>query len=257
MIQFDSNRFGKLAMWSLRNDRSYYVRSFLQIFAVQTLMFLFFTTGVLRINNNSGNYSACGVITIMFFLITFLIGPSTMFYSLKGKHDKQALMLLPSSNFEKYLMRYSTWIIILPIGVVASLGADLIQYLVNWLMGHPYTSFVFTRVFELIGKGLDALNAQELNSFVICNMWLHSIYAIGGSFFRSRKYTWVLTTLVIIVIGLLMAWVMPESSNDNAQTPTHVMAIADAITAILVMVNFWLSYRCFCRTQNIGRFINF
>ena len=54
MIQFDSNRFGKLAMWSLRNDRSYYVRSFLQIFAVQTLMFLFFTTGVLRINNNSG-----------------------------------------------------------------------------------------------------------------------------------------------------------------------------------------------------------
>ena len=247
----------KLAMWSLRNDRSYYVRSFLQIFAVQTLMFLFFTTGVLKINNNSGNYSACGVITIMFFLITFLIGPSTMFYSLKGKHDKQALMLLPASNFEKYLMRYSTWIIILPIGVVASLGADLIQYVVNWLMGHPYTSFVFTRVFELIGKGLDALNAQELNSFVICNMWLHSIYAIGGSFFRSRKYTWVLTTLVIIVIGLLMAWVMPESSNDNAQTPTHVMAIADAITAILVLVNFWLSYRCFCRTQNIGRFINF
>ena len=55
MIQFDSNRFGKLAMWSLRNDRSYYVRSFLQIFAVQTLMFLFFTTGVLKINNNSGN----------------------------------------------------------------------------------------------------------------------------------------------------------------------------------------------------------
>jgi hypothetical protein len=54
-----------------------------------------------------------------------------------------------------------------------------------------------------------------------------------------------------------MAWVMPESSNDNAQTPTHVMAIADAITAILVLVNFWLSYRCFCRTQNIGRFINF
>ena len=179
-----------------------------------------------------------------------------MFYSLKGKHDKQALMLLPASNFEKYLMRYSTWIIILPIGVVASLGADLIQYVVNWLMGHPYTSFVFTRVFELIGKGLDALNAQDLNSFVICVMWLHSIYAIGGSFFRSRKYTWVLTTLVIIVIGLLMAWVMPESSNDNAQTPTHVMAIADAITAILVMVNFWLSYRCFCRTQNIGRFIN-
>jgi hypothetical protein len=50
---------------------------------------------------------------------------------------------------------------------------------------------------------------------------------------------------------------MPESSNDNAQTPTHVMAIADAITAILVLVNFWLSYRCFCRTQNIGKFINF
>ena len=257
MIQFNLNRFGKLAKWSLRNDRSYFVRTFLQVFVVQVLMFLFFTTGMVMMNGHNGNYSPCAATTMMFVLVIFLIGPSTMFYSLCGKHDKQALLLLPASNFEKYLMRYSTWIIILPIGVVASLGADLIQYVVNWLMGHPYTAFVFARVFELIGKGLDALNAQDLNSFVISVMWLHSVYAIGGSFFRSRKYTWVLTTLVIIVIGLLVAWVIPESSNDNAQTSTHVMAIADAITAILVMVNFWLSYRCFCRTQNIGKFINF
>ena len=39
MIQFDFNRFGKLARWSLVNDKSYYVRTFLQMVAVLTLAF--------------------------------------------------------------------------------------------------------------------------------------------------------------------------------------------------------------------------
>ena len=43
MIQFSFNRFGKLARWSLTNDRKYYVRTFVQMLTVLTLVFLFFT----------------------------------------------------------------------------------------------------------------------------------------------------------------------------------------------------------------------
>ena len=59
MIQFDIHRFGKLAKWSLRNDRSYFVRTFLQVFVVQVLMFLFFTTGMVMMTGRTGNYSPC------------------------------------------------------------------------------------------------------------------------------------------------------------------------------------------------------
>lgn len=44
MIQFNIHRFAKVARWSLTNDKSYYMRSLLQMFVFLTLVFLFFTT---------------------------------------------------------------------------------------------------------------------------------------------------------------------------------------------------------------------
>ena len=91
-----------------------------------------------------------------------------MFYSMKNKHDKQALLMLPASNFEKYLMRYSTWLILLPIYTVALLGADLIQYLVNIMMNHEYTTFVMSFIVDKlsnahcgVGYAVDMVNSRE------------------------------------------------------------------------------------------------
>ena len=150
MIQFSFNRFGKMARWSLVNDRSYYVRTFLQMVAVLTLVFLFFT---MEHNGNHvydgkvhymDHYTPCFFVTLYMFIITLVIGPSLMFYSMKGKHDRQTLLMLPASNLEKYLMRYSTWILLVPIVLLAFFAADLIQYIVNFLLGRDYTTFVTT-----------------------------------------------------------------------------------------------------------------
>ena len=135
MIQFNFNRFGKLARWSLTNDRSYYVRGFMQVLVILTLIFLAFTTNFFKftVNGSSNPYVSCSTVTFLLFFITLIIGPSLMFQSMKNKHDRQTLLMLPASNFEKYIIRYSTWIILLPLYVIAFFGADLIQYLVNVL----------------------------------------------------------------------------------------------------------------------------
>jgi hypothetical protein len=259
MIQFDIHRFGKLAKWSLRNDRSYFVRTFLQVFVVQLLMFLFFTTGMVHINGGTGNYSPCAGCTMMFVLVIFVIGPSTMFYSLCGKHDKQALLLLPASNFEKYLVRYSGWILLIPIGIVASLGADLIQYVVNMLMGHDYTIFVVSRLIDMFTPvhTNNPIPMKYVALIVTMSIWLNSCFALGGTFFRSRKYAWVLTALTLIAIGVLQIWLFPSSSDLDYKDSGETYAVFCAFYLVWSLVNFWLSYRCFCRTQNIGKFVNF
>ena len=259
MIQFNIHRFGKLAKWSLRNDRSYFVRTFLQVFVIQLLMFLFFTTGVVNINGRAGNYSPCAGCTMMFVLVIFLIGPSTMFYSLCGKHDKQALLLLPASNFEKYLVRYSGWIILLPIGIVASLCADLIQYVVNMLMGHDYTMFVTSKVVEMLtpAHSNEPIPMKYVALIVTMAVWINSCFALGGTFFRSRKYAWVLTALTLVAIGVGQMWLFPNSDNLDLKDSGETYAIFCVFYLAWALVNFWLSYRCFCRTQNIGRFVNF
>ena len=185
-----------------------------------------------------------------------------MFYSMKNKYDKQALLMLPASNFEKYLMRYSTWLILLPIYIVAILGADLIQYLVNIMMNHEYTtlvvSFMADRLSE-VSMSANWMPKAAWHAMIVLGLAMHSFYALGGTFFRSHKYAWVYTTVALVVLGMLSIWLTPKSGNMeyNSQTSTLEYVIWDTIYAIWLIFNFWLSYRCFCRTQNIGRFINF
>ena len=255
MIQFNINRFGKLARWSLTNDKKYYVRSFLQVFAMLTLVFLFFTGTVFTINGNSANYQACGVVVIMMFAINIIIGPSLMFYSMTGKHDRQALLMLPASNLEKYLMRYSTWILLFPLYVVAFLSADLIQYLVHMIMGHDYAMFVTAELMNHIHVLKDIpLSKSNLLDIAVFLFWLHALYALGGTLFRSRKFNWVLTTIVFIVFCIVCMWLFDTDIKSEPHTWTHWVIVV--FYFVWALVNFWLSYKLFCRTQVIGKFVN-
>ena len=205
MIQFNIQRFGKLACWTLRNERNFLVRNTLQMLVAMSLIYLSFTLGFLKINGSTANYPACGMATLMMFTVFLTIGPGTMFNSMKGKYDRQALLMLPASNFEKYLMRYASWLILLPLFIVSVLCADLIQYAVNYMLGNEKTMFVASKAMELLSRSWTDTPAKELNGLIIPLVCFHAAYALGGTFFRSPKYAWVFTTLVIILIVILMA----------------------------------------------------
>ena len=268
MIQFSFNRFGKLARWSLTNDRKYYVRTFLQMLTVLTLIFLFFTiegNGTVRFDGKeyvSDHYSPCFFVALYLFIINIVIGPSLMFYSMKGKHDRQTLLMLPTSNLEKYLMRYSTWILLLPILLLAFFAADLIQYVVNWLVGRDYTTFVTThflfdeRLVSWRTRLWNELSEDGGFNHYFTGLWLHSVYALGATFFRSHKFNAIFTTIVLIMFVMSLIWLL----NNFAESDSIVIGGQDKVGYIvcigLTVVNFWLSYRLFCRTQVIGKYVN-
>ena len=266
MIQFSFNRFGKLARWSLVNDRSYYVRTFLQMVTVLTLVFLFFTLegNGTTIHDEKGytvdHYMPCLFVSLYVLIITLVIGPSLMFYSMKGKHDRQTLMTLPASNLEKYLMRYSTWIILVPILLLAFFAADLIQYVVNWLVGRDYTTFVTTHF--LFNEHLVSWRTHVWNELsedgafnhYFTGLWLHSVYALGATFFRSRKFNPIFTTIIIIVGLMGFVWAFGGESKEVVASSSYTVDYV--IWSVLTVVNFWLSYKLFCRTQVIGKYVN-
>ena len=263
MIQFDFNRFGKLARWSLTNDRSYYVRGFMQVLVILTLIFLGFTTQffTFKINGESHAYEPCASVAMIILFVDLIIGPSLMFQSMKGKHDRQTLLMLPASNFEKYIMRYSTWIILLPLYVIGFFGADLIQYLVNVLGGNEHVMFVTTKLIDMAGDTMNHLWTTQrrfmMTDFLVAMLWLHSVYALGGTFFRSHKHAALLTTVAIIVYGLLHVWLFGMESSYDEKNPSDTTDIIWCVSyGILIIVNFLLSYRFFCRNQVIGKFVN-
>lgn len=255
MIQFNFNRFGKLVRWSLIYDKRYYVKSFLQIFVIMLFGFLFFP--ILNKHHAADFLMSC-VMVIAIFLVTIVLGSSFMFYSMENKHDRQNLMMLPASNLEKYLMRYATWILLIPLYLVAFFAADLLQYVIHWVLGHDYVVFMTSVLKDNVSDGWNTIpqySQQQLaRGLVILALWLHSFYALGANFFRSRKFNWLLTTLVLIV-GFTFLTVSFTWGCVNA-TWWNYNRYFNWLFLIWALLNFWLSYMLFCRTQVIGKYVN-
>ena len=260
MIQFNIHRFAKVARWSLTNDRKYHVKSFFQVLVVLMLLFLFFTSITVSMGSQKANYQVCAASVIILFTITMVIGSSFMFYSMDGKHDMQALLMLPASNFEKYLMRYASWIILLPLYLVAFFAADLFQYVFGLVVGHEEVRFVASALVDMVGDTWHKIPADKHTTIVLgitlIAIWLHSVYALGANFFRFHKNNWIPTTLIIVFLTMVAIWLIPSNVGSGKDSSLLEDIVMDTLYAFFVGLNFWLSYRLFCRRQVIGKLIN-
>ena len=210
MIQFNVSRFRKLVRWSLTMDRRWFVKNTLSWLVVFTLVFLFFTC-VAKFNNQSASlqsYQACASMVMCTIIAILVLGPTMMFNSMRGKHDDQRLLVLPASNLEKYLMRYSYWVLLLPCFVGSFVIADLLQYLVNWLSEHEgrmlVIQYMMSLDFNIVFPPSNVVPRSLIACIILTFVWLHSCYAVGATFFRSHKYSWILTSVTLIVLGIIL-----------------------------------------------------
>ena len=263
MIQFDLNRFANLAKWSLTMDRRWFLKNTLAWTVMLTLIFLFFTC-LTRFNNQSASlqsYQSCTFMVVAMSLALFVLGSTMMFNSMKGKHDDQRLMLLPASNLEKYLMRYSNWLLLFPCLLASFVVADFLQLLVNAILGHEGRMLVM----QYLANGVIDFHWQDdvprslgVNIGLMF-VWLRSFYAVGTTFFRSHKYNWVMTSIVLIAGGIFAGTLWPNgyfALHFDEHTAISLLYVWNGIFVLLIAFNFWLSYRFFCRQQVIGRFVN-
>lgn len=263
MIQFSLNRFGKLAKWTLSFDKVYYIKSFLQMLIGASLLFVVFTTRFFTFNANETEslFAPCVMIYVGALAVHLLIAPGVMFYSFKHKRDDQAYMMLPASNFEKYLARYAASLLMVFVLLPGLLAADVVQFVVNMLLGAENHLFVLSFMIEKLSHMaiMQNLTASHVASGLIAFLWTQSIYALGATFFRSHKYAWIFTTLVLIVGTMCFSWAalhLHADWNTNDETPLRTVWMINVVNLIWACVNFWLSFKCFCRSQVIGKYIN-
>lgn len=262
MIQFDIKRFGQLAQWTLSFDKGYYIRMFLQMFVVSVLLFAAFTTRFFTFNELNANtrYVPCALVFLGVLVMHLMIAPGVMFYSFKHKRDDQMYMMLPASNFEKYLARYVGSILLLFVFLVALLAGDLVQYLLNEMMGKGDNMFVVSFLLEKLSlpKFEELLSLKYILSAACGLLCQQSFYAVGGTFFRSHKYAWIYTSIIHIAGFMLLAWVMPDAElYVDRESTTLAVVLSDCFLLALAAFDFWLAYRFFCRQQVIGKFVNF
>ena len=219
MNSFSINRFGQTFRWVLainfRNFLAWTLGAAVGVFLMEMILIAF------NITPDGGNYvpvlySTISQICQIALIIFVLVALSTGFADYQKKPQREAFLMLPSTNLEKFLavVIYVTVVWSLA-GFLAFVVGDTLRMAVRALLyGNDWYSLV-PKMLDLFGEMIpsyeDGMMIRPI-SYRVCApialiglfVWLHSTYILGGTLLR--KYAFVASSLVIISAFILMAW---------------------------------------------------
>ena len=263
MNSFNINRFGQTLRWvvsvGFRSLMMWTVGYSIAVFLGELLFFHF----------SSGDSTAHVLNNIVQFCTTFIFIAlavifSTAFYDMNKATRREAFLMLPASNLEKYLSVVAYVTVVWTICVFLSVFVgDTLRMIVRsltygdeWMSGIP---MLLEHLNPGIGDDLfhkHTLLYQVMSITVITALlvWLHSIYILGGTLLR--RYAFVVVSAFCILCFILFAWTMHHFSvsmfisnwvGDHYEkqyvgTLAYVLAI---VLPLLSAFNYWASFRIF------------
>ena len=220
MNTFSFNRFGKTLRWvlSVNQRRVLYAvaGSVVGVFMAEMILF--------RMSSLDSPFTMLkhyGQVGAAVFAVTSLILVSTIVSGVNEKRKREAFLMLPASNLEKFLalMTYTSVVCVLGVFLAFVLG-DSLRMAWFWVsgpyieietsvMGNPVETYYWWS--SAIPKMMDNLTPHILeadscnwfylvmNLFVITAIavWTHSLLIIGGTLFR--KYSFVISCIIFIL----------------------------------------------------------
>lgn len=264
-----TNHFLSVMRWELTYHRPYLVKMLLRIFSIAFLFMMFSNWVVWKSEDGDISQSAIGLWGFIMVLFLLFSG-SYIFVDVKKRQQRLDLLMLPASMPVKFLARYLTaTIVTILIFVVSFFAADLLQYLLMQVLHRDTAVFVEAHLLSASYQtarfsAVASTDVIPLLATAALAWWYHSLYLLGGVFFR--KHGWLWTTLAqilffnVIVFGLgymLLATLngfFPEGFYleilDGAETWAQVAYFT--VMLALTALNYWLSYRIFSRIQFIN-----
>ena len=220
MNSFSINRFGQTFRWVLatnfRNFLAWTLGAAVGVFLMEMILIAF------SVNADGGNYvpvlySTVSQICQIALIIFVLVALSTGFADYQKKPQREAFLMLPSTNLEKFLtvVLYVTVVWSLA-GFLAFAVGDTLRMAVRALFFHNEWYSLVPKMLDLFGEMIpsyeDGMMIRPL-SYKVCApivlislfIWIHSTYILGGTLLR--KYTFVVSSLVIILAIVLGVWV--------------------------------------------------
>ena len=289
MKRFNINRFGKTLRWVV----SVNFRKLLLWFAGSVLA-VFLGEIIFKVMNPYGSplnmLRDISQFLAMILILVSLIMASSIVSSINEKRKREAFLMLPASNLEKFLslLVYST-VICIACAFLAIVLGDALRMFSYWAAGYqgmPYEGesyyysvksdeygevFWWSSVIPMLIKNITpniALSAPLPVDFVVVQwafiigmiLWVHSTYILGGTLLR--KYSFVGTSVFVILLDTLIirliiasGMTMFHTQWDNGELIEYEIGVVSWIIAfvspILSALNYWASFQIFKRFELI------
>lgn len=198
--------------------------------------------------------------------VVLCFSASRIFKPMSGRGKRIEFLMLPATHAEKFVSRvvysvFGTAFVLFVVFLMAELTRILIGavFSVNtWgvmEMGHVVDGVMMTPNMKFDG----VFWLLSLISFV----WTHSLYILGGSYFTKHPFRKTLIFMVLfnsLLSVCFLAFRMGGQGNSLSIT-TMSMVVYDGvytwiyytIYSIFAVVNWWLAYRLFSRSQVMER----
>lgn len=289
MKDFNLKRFWNVVKWDLRCSRRFYISNAIVMYIPFTLFFLtdilFKPLGDNFISQYDIHRStAICIVTAWYYMI---ICGNWVADNIKKKQLFVTFKMLPASEAEKFLARYSCIVVLGTVSLIVDFClADITQALLCAILGITReVDGIFVAVRDL--ASYDIIKIHDIEAFwvtlavIAVNMLAHSTYLLGGTIFRKKAF--LMTSLAMFALVLLDSWLFvvcvdsigiedvagegekarlsflgmtmsfSSSAKDLIETLCYVVVtLMFAATAI----NYWLSFRFFKRAQISGKLLN-
>ena len=227
------------------------------------------------------------IIAALFACILFLGGSYYASYIMETMNTQQqriSFLMLPATSLEKFVVRgFYVTIGFLVLLIVALLLAEATRYLFLPLFDVPDTfqqstlSAVFAQLnFFADSSCLTLSNTWPEEQYYsvllgqVCSLlymaWMHSFYILGGCYWQKHPF-WktlglmlVAHILVLAVLVNVLIRLMEDNWKEYHESLEYIfggVTINQSLTffsilfLLLIVLNWWLSYRCFTHSQVI------
>ena len=216
------------------------------------------------------------IVSATFFSVLFFGGSFTASYVLETMNTQQkrtSFLMLPATTFEKFFARFLYVTLgFVVLSTIALLLAEVTRFLLLPLFDLPDTfkqstlpsvwqTIMNVRTFNFNGSGIMESVVGWL--FLI---WIHSFFLLGGCRWYKNAF-WKTLGLIILVnfffifVSVNLVESLDESvieeivlwceANFSWVTVTGILSFAIVMFMLLILLNWWFSYRCFTRSQVI------
>ena len=253
---FNIQRFKQLLKWTYRHDKHEWMHQVLSAVLGTSLCFAFIRFSVTE--SNDTHFDIFPPIIIMFLIIDGVITASAMHYAMKTDDDWRSLTMLPASNLEKFLARYLSSIT-MAVGILLTIPVgDAVQYLTSLIYDAPNAQSVIAYAYNTTAFS-SMTKFEHWSSIILSLLAMHSIYLLGANFFRTRKYSWVFTSIAFWIVGAIITGLIYWNTDGFKVTSADIKMTSwpgTLMNIAIIIICYWLSFRLFCRRQLIAKFIN-
>lgn len=259
MKNFNTQRMWQVLKYDLLINRRQNLATFAKIALAFFVMF-FFMFIVNTWYYPDGRVGEIGEGNYVMTLLT--IGICTVFYGswilrhMDTKQHRTAYLMLPASPAEKMVARLLITVVLWPLACIAAIvAADMLRWLIHVTLQVGLNGTVTLPTLRFISY----TPWQAIVISILGTLWAQSLYIAGGALFTRRQ--WLLTGTAILILAMMgggmiaRAWeyMFDEALNKGITIDGDIVFWAFACKfTLFTLLNYWISYRIFRRTQVIN-----